>query len=75
MFLLTFGSLPADGPGVAQVRLVANDDEGEVFGVAGRGLDEELVPPVVQRLESRRRRRVVHQHAAVSSPLNKNIFI
>merc|ERR1719427_1187693 len=47
----TFSSLPTDSPGVAEIRLVAYDDEGEIFGVSGRGLDEELVPPVVQGLE------------------------
>ena len=62
------GALGADGPlVVADIDLVAEDDEGEGFRVAGRGLDEEFVAPRVERLEGFGRVDVVHEHAAVGA--------
>jgi hypothetical protein len=62
------GPLGADGPFVvSDVDLVAEDDEGEGFGVSGGGLDEELVAPRVERLEGFGRIDVVDEDAAVGA--------
>lgn len=52
---------PLGGNGARlQVDLVAQQDEREVFGLAGRRLDEELVPPAVERFEGVGGRHVEH---------------
>ena len=57
---------------VLHVNLVADDNEGEVLGVSGACLDEELVSPAVERLECVAHRHVVHQHAAVGTAIERN---
>ena len=47
------------------IDLVAQHDEGEVLGVPGASLDEELVPPTVQSLERLGAVDVVNEDAAV----------
>lgn len=54
---------------VLQVHLVAEDDEGEVVGVARRRLDEELVAPRLERLEGGGRGDVEDQHTAVGAAI------
>jgi len=58
------GSLGRHGP-VVQVNLVAEHNKREIVRVAWAGLDEELIPPAVQRLESVGRRHVVSEDAAI----------
>ena len=47
------------------IDLVAQHDEGEVLGISGASLDEELVPPTVQGLERLGAVDVVNEDAAV----------
>ena len=49
------------------VDLVSEDNEREVFGVAGHGLDQELLAPAVELTERLLVGDVVHQHAGVGA--------
>jgi hypothetical protein len=49
------------------IHLVTNNNEGEVLRVPRRRLDQELVPPAIERLETLARVDVVHQDAAIRS--------
>jgi len=51
---------------ILNIDLVAQDDEGEVLGIMGTGLDEELIAPAIQGLEGFGAVHVIDQHAAVS---------
>ena len=54
------------------VDLVAQHDEGEVLGVPGAGLDEELVPPTVQGLERLGAVDIVNEDAAVRTAVKRD---
>jgi hypothetical protein len=56
-------------PLVAQVYLIAEDDEREGFGVARRRLDQELVAPGVEGFEGFRRVDIVDEDATVGSAI------
>jgi len=57
---------------VAEVNLVANDNERKVFGVTWACLDEELVAPTLQGLERVWNGHVIDQDAAVGTPVERN---
>jgi len=54
------------------IDLVAQHDEGEVLGVPGAGLDEELVPPTVQGLKRLCAVDVVNEDAAVRAAIERD---
>lgn len=54
------------------IDLVAQHDEGEVLGVPGARLNEELVPPTVQSLERLGAVDVINKNAAVSTTVERN---
>jgi len=54
------------------IDLVAQYDEGEVLGVPGAGLNEELVPPTVQGLERLGAVDVVNEDAAVCAAVERD---
>jgi len=54
------------------IDLVAQHDEGEVLGVPGASLDEELVPPTVQSLERFGAVDVVNEDAAVCAAVKRD---
>ena len=49
------------------VNLVAEDDERKVLGIMWTRLDEELVPPAVQRLERLCAVDIVYEHTTIRS--------
>ena len=57
---------------VAEVNLVADDNKRKVFGISWTGLDEELVPPALQRLERVWNGNVVDENAAVGTAVERN---
>lgn len=56
---------------VAQVGLVAQHDKREVCWVLGLALDQELLPPALQRCETGLGRDVKYQHAAVGTSVQR----
>ena len=54
------------------IDLVAENDEREVLRVARRRLDEELLSPWLQVLETLRGVHIVHKHTAVSTTVERN---
>lgn len=61
-----------DPPLLAHIHLVAQHHEGEALGVHRTGLYQELIPPAVQRVEALLIIHVVHQHAAIRSPIERH---
>lgn len=57
---------------VLEINLVTKDDEGEVVGVAGTSLDEELVPPAVQVLEGLGDIHIKYQDAAIGTTVERD---
>ena len=57
---------------VLEINLVTEDDEGEVVGVAGTSLDEELISPAVQVLEGLGNIHIKDQDAAVGTTVERN---
>ena len=55
-----------------EVNLVADDNKWEVVGVPWTRLDQELVPPAVQRAERVGRRHVVDEDAAVGAAVERD---
>lgn len=66
------GTLGRNDASVFHIDLVTQNDEGEVLRITGSGLDEELLTPAVQVLESLGNINVEHQNAAVSSTVESN---
>lgn len=60
-------ALGGDDALVLEIDLVADDDEGEVVGVVGGRLDEELISPAVEVLKGLGDVHVEHKDAAVSA--------
>ena len=54
------------------INLIAQHDKGEVLGVSGAGLDEELVPPAVQGLERLGTVDIVDKDAAVCTTVERD---
>jgi hypothetical protein len=54
------------------IDLVAQYNEGEVLGIPGTGLDEELIPPTVQSLERLGAVDVINEDAAVCATVERN---
>ena len=57
---------------VVHVDLVAEQNEGEVLGVARTRLDEEFVAPAVECLEGGGRRDVIDEHTAVGATVERD---
>jgi hypothetical protein len=58
--------------GLLHINLVANDDKGKVLRSTRRGLDQELVSPALQGLETLCVVDIVHEHTAVGSAVERN---
>lgn len=56
---------------VAQVSLVAQHNKREVCWVLGLALDQELIPPALQRRETVLGRDIKYQHAAVGTSVQR----
>ena len=57
---------------VFEVDLVSEEDEGEALGRARTCLNEELIPPAVQRFECVGDRDVIDENATISSAIERN---
>ena len=66
------GTLRRNDTSVLHIDLVTQNDEGEVFRVTGSSLDEELLAPAVQVLESLGNVNVEDQDAAVGSTVESD---
>ena len=67
-----YGWLNTAYSSVTEVNLVANDHERKVLGVAWASLDEKLVSPALKCLKRVGHSDVVHQDAAVGSPVERH---
>lgn len=54
------------------IYLIAKDDEREVLWIVWAGLDEELVPPAVKRLEGLGTVHIVYENAAIGTTIERN---